>query len=138
MDYYTEDITWCSKKDCGRTTCERNRKRIRPTTKPLSFADLEHTDYCPKNKKNIPISKEVEQLLTSYNIEPDEDFDIYKTAVDMAFTTKGALAILKNMLFRPHARANDKVIMTATFDIALCRAIIALEKELKEEKKNES
>lgn len=58
------------------------------------------------------------------------------TALEMAFTTEGALAILKNMLFRPEPRGNGKTILTATVDMALCRAIIALEKELKEEKGN--
>ena len=86
---------------------------------------------------NIPISKEVKQLLTSYNIEPDEDFDIYKTAADMAFTTKGAISVLKNLLFRPHGRANGKSMLTTVTDLALARAIISLENELKKEKEND-
>ena len=49
-EYYSEDITWCSKRNCNNSKCERNRKRIRPTVKPLSFADLEYTKYCPKKQ----------------------------------------------------------------------------------------
>lgn len=52
MKYYTEDITWCSKRDCDRMKCERNRKHIRPTLSNLSFADLEYTDYCPKKRSD--------------------------------------------------------------------------------------
>lgn len=50
MKYYTEDITWCSKRNCNNMKCERNRKHIRPTPRDLSFADLEYTDYCPKKR----------------------------------------------------------------------------------------
>lgn len=64
------------------------------------------------------------------------DMSAEMAAIEMAGTTEGALAILRQMLFRPSARANRKIIMTATVDMALCRAIVALEKELKEEKGN--
>lgn len=57
MKYYTEDITWCSKRNCDRMKCERNRKHIRPTLRPLSFADLENTDYCPKKRRNNSAGK---------------------------------------------------------------------------------
>ena len=50
MKYYTEDITWCSKRNCNNIICERNRKHIRPTPRDLSFADLEYTDYCLKKR----------------------------------------------------------------------------------------
>ena len=49
-------------------------------------------------------------------------------AIELAFTTEGAISVLKGLLFRPHARANGKTIMTATVDAALCTAIIALER----------
>lgn len=68
---------------------------------------------------------------------PEKRDDVVTTAIDRAFTTEGAIAVLKSMLFRPAARANGKTIMTATIDMALCRAIISLEKELKQEKKDE-
>ena len=45
-----------------------------------------------------------------------------------AWTTDGAISVIKNILLRPHARANGKSIMTATVDAALCTAIIALER----------
>lgn len=53
MNYYTDDITWCSNKKCTRMTCERNPKNIRPSViqKEYSFADLEGTIYCSKTKK---------------------------------------------------------------------------------------
>lgn len=40
----------------------------------------------------------------------------------------GAISVIKNILLRPHARANGKSIMTATVDAALCTAIITLER----------
>lgn len=72
------------------------------------------------------------------NFYPEKrDNNVETSAIELAFTTEGAIAVLKSMLFRPAARANGKTIMTATIDMALCRAIIALEKELKQEKKDE-
>lgn len=64
------------------------------------------------------------------------DMSAEMAAIEMAGTTEGALAILRHMLFKPRARANGKTIMTMTVDMALARAIAALEKELKEEKGN--
>ena len=51
-NYYTEDITWCTNCNCNIKKCERNPKRIRPTYRELSFADLEYTEYCPKKRRN--------------------------------------------------------------------------------------
>lgn len=48
--YYSHDITWCSKKNCTYTKCERNRKHIRPGRWEYSFADYEGTKCCPKRK----------------------------------------------------------------------------------------
>lgn len=55
-------------------------------------------------------------------------------SIERAFTTEGAIAVLKSILLRPSSRANGKYIMTETIDAALCKAIIALEKELKAER----
>lgn len=50
VDYYTDDITWCSNRRCNKK-CERNPKRIRMTPcKEYSFADLENTAYCAKTE----------------------------------------------------------------------------------------
>lgn len=70
--------------------------------------------------------------------KPDGRNDVDETdTIDLVFTTEDAIAVLKSLLFRPHARGNGKSIMTTTIDMALCRAIIALEKELKQEKKDD-
>ena len=58
-NYYTEDITWCTKRNCNIKNCERNPKRIRPTNRELSFADLENTEYCPKKRVNKMTPQEV-------------------------------------------------------------------------------
>lgn len=50
-EYYSDDITWCSNRRCGNKKCERNPKRIRPSFKEYSFADLEGTAYCKKKKE---------------------------------------------------------------------------------------
>ena len=53
-EYYSDDITWCSNRKCERK-CRRNPKLIRilsPMTKLYSFADLEGTSYCEKEKDN--------------------------------------------------------------------------------------
>lgn len=57
------------------------------------------------------------------------------TAIEMASTTEGAISVLRTLLSRPHPRANSKSTITATIDMALLKAIAALEKELKEENK---
>lgn len=51
-NYYTEDITWCTKRNCNIKKCERNPKRIRSTYREFSFADLEYTEYCPQKKRS--------------------------------------------------------------------------------------
>ena len=52
-EYYSDDITWCSNRRCGNKKCERNPTRIKPTAfKAYSFADLEGTAYCKKEKDN--------------------------------------------------------------------------------------
>ena len=52
--YYSDDITWCSKRECTVTECERNQKNIRknaPFYKYFSVANLEKTNFCKKEKK---------------------------------------------------------------------------------------
>ena len=53
-EYYSEDITWCSKRNCNVMKCERNPVHIKLSFHPLSFADYEGTDYCIKR---TPIEK---------------------------------------------------------------------------------
>ena len=62
------------------------------------------------------------------------EMTIYEQQIIQAGELETAIAILKDLLFRPHARANGKTIMTARLDMALCRAIVSMEKELKETK----
>lgn len=50
-EYYSDDITWCDNKKCNITRCQRNPKNIRPSFKPFSFASLENTEFCLKNRK---------------------------------------------------------------------------------------
>lgn len=50
-------------------------------------------------------------------------------AFERAWTTEGAISILKTLLSRPHPRGNGKSTMTGVIYAALCRALIALEKE---------
>lgn len=64
-----------------------------------------------------------------------DELTIYEQQIVQAGELETAIAILKDLLFRPHSRANGKTIMTTCIDMALCRAIISMEKELKEKKK---
>lgn len=51
---YSDDITWCSNRDCTRKKCKRNPMNIRkdaPPTKMFSFADFEGTQYCIKENQ---------------------------------------------------------------------------------------
>lgn len=66
------------------------------------------------------------------------DIDIYEDSLAMAMTAEGAASILKNFLLRPHMRGNGKSMITSILDTALLRALISLEKEIKEEKGNET
>lgn len=50
--------------------------------------------------------------------------------VDNAWEPENAVKILEKLLFRPAHRANGKSLMTAGIDMALCRAIVALKKEI--------
>lgn len=59
------------------------------------------------------------------------------SVIEHAWTTEGAISILKMLLSKGQARANGKTIMKATIDAALCRGIMALEKELEQEKKDD-
>lgn len=46
---YSQDITFCSNKNCKRESCERNQCHIKWAIKPyFSIADFEGTKYCPK------------------------------------------------------------------------------------------
>lgn len=47
-------------------------------------------------------------------------------------TDEEAIAVLKKILERPHTRGNGKSIMATNIDLALIRAIAALEKENKD------
>ena len=50
--YFSQDITFCSKRDCENKKCQRNSCHIDWTIKPYqSFADFENTQYCPKNRR---------------------------------------------------------------------------------------
>lgn len=45
--YYTQDITFCSKRDCKNTKCKRNHCHIDWSVKPYqSFSNFENTQYC--------------------------------------------------------------------------------------------
>lgn len=46
----SEDITFCLS-DCKLKKCVRNKKNIKQFGIPHSFAYLENTEYCLKNKK---------------------------------------------------------------------------------------
>lgn len=48
-EYYSQDITFCSNRQCTRKSCERHQSHIQWYTKPYhSIADFEGTKYCPK------------------------------------------------------------------------------------------
>lgn len=47
--------------------------------------------------------------------------------IKLAWTTDGAIAVIKDILLRPHARGNGKSVLTGMVDAALCTAVIALE-----------
>ena len=66
------------------------------------------------------------------------ELTIYEQEIIQAGELENAIAILKDLLFRPHSRANGKTIMTARLDMAICRAIISMEKELREQKKEDA
>ena len=48
-------------------------------------------------------------------------------------TDEEAITLLKNILAGPHCRGNGKSIMSTNIDLAIMRAIAALEKKLQEE-----
>ena len=51
--YYSQDITFCSSRECKNKKCERNRCHINWAIKPYhSFADFENTQYCPKKRSD--------------------------------------------------------------------------------------
>ena len=53
MEYYSQDITFCSNGRCTRKTCERHKSNVNWAAKPYhSFADFDGTQYCPKAKKS--------------------------------------------------------------------------------------
>ena len=56
-------------------------------------------------------------------------FDEYQDACNRAYEPEGAIAVLKNILKRPASRANGKSTLNMITDMAICRAIVALEKE---------
>lgn len=47
--------------------------------------------------------------------------------IKLAWTTDGAISVIKDILLRPHARGNGKSVLTGMVDGALCTALIALE-----------
>lgn len=50
-EYISQDITFCSKRDCENKKCKRNHCHIDWSVKPYqSFCDFENTQYCPKNR----------------------------------------------------------------------------------------
>ena len=50
-EYTSQDITFCTKRDCKNKKCERNRCHINWAIKPYhSFADFENTQYCLKKR----------------------------------------------------------------------------------------
>ncbi len=52
-EYFSQDITFCSKRDCKNKKCKRNRCHINWAVKPYhSFSDFENTQYCPKKKRS--------------------------------------------------------------------------------------
>ena len=48
----TEDITYCTKQNCGYLRCERNLKHIKLPI-PHSYAKLEGTEFCYKNREDV-------------------------------------------------------------------------------------
>lgn len=60
-------------------------------------------------------------------ITPDE----YQDACNRDYEPEGAIAILTNILRRPASRANGKSTLNMITDMAICRAIVALEKEMR-------
>jgi len=48
----TEDITYCTKQNCGYLRCERNQKHIKLPI-PHSYAKLEGTEFCYKNREGV-------------------------------------------------------------------------------------
>ena len=50
--YYTQDITFCSKRDCENKKCQRNSCHIDWAVKPYqSFANFENTQYCLNKRR---------------------------------------------------------------------------------------
>ena len=50
--YYTQDITFCSNRECKNKKCKRNHCHIDWSVKPYqSFANFENTQYCLKNRR---------------------------------------------------------------------------------------
>ena len=53
MEYYSQDITFCSNRKCRNKKCERNACHINWALKPYhSFADFENTQYCLKKRSD--------------------------------------------------------------------------------------
>lgn len=51
-NYYNQDITFCSNRECKVTKCKRHYSHVNWAIKPYhSFADFENTQYCFKKKK---------------------------------------------------------------------------------------
>lgn len=51
-EYFSQDITFCSSKNCKNKKCKRNRCHIDWSVKPYhSFADFENTQNCLKNRR---------------------------------------------------------------------------------------
>lgn len=51
-EYYTNDKTWCSNKDCKHKSCEKHQSHMRviDVLGYISISDLENTKYCEKEK----------------------------------------------------------------------------------------
>ena len=49
--YYSHDRTFCSKKDCKETKCERNQSHVQFPFKYLSVADYSVTGQCLLREK---------------------------------------------------------------------------------------
>ena len=48
----TEDITYCTKQNCGYLRCKRNQKHIKQAI-PHSYAQLEGTKFCYKKREGV-------------------------------------------------------------------------------------
>ena len=46
----SDDITFCSKKDCKHTKCGRHQCNIQDIWRDRSVADYENSDYCLKKR----------------------------------------------------------------------------------------